>query len=136
MPPGWLHATLTVRGGILLGVNWTRSSDQHMLADILIREIKADKNDAWYEPLLDSCELSFAIDETLNEEEFNKRRKEVLLTLCPLFKQIGEIAKKDKAKKSPSKKWLKLFGQLKKVKTCPRCEEPISSHIKLVTVKR
>jgi hypothetical protein len=136
MPPGWLHATLTVRGGILFSVSWTRSSDHPMLANILIREIKADKNDAWYDPLLDSCGLSFATDGTLNEEEPNKRREEVLRTLCPLFKDIGMIAKKDKTKKSPLREWSKLFSQLNKVKTCPKCKEPVSSHVKLVAVKR
>ena len=135
MPPGWLHATLTVRGGILLGVNWTRSSDRPMLADILVREMKADKDDAWYEPLFDSCSLSFAVEETIDEEKLSMRRKEVLLTLCPLWEQIGEIVRKKK-KKSPSKEWPKLFGHLKKVKICPQCEEPLASHVGLATVKR
>jgi len=38
MPSGWLHATPTVRGGVLLGVNWTRASDLKSVAEIFARE--------------------------------------------------------------------------------------------------
>jgi len=99
---------------------------------------KAEENHAWYEPLFDSCSFDEKLNEGFNEEELVRRPKEVLLTLCPLWEQIVEITRqnKNKKKKSPPKEWPKMLGQLDQFKIHPRCEEPVNSHIKLVTVKR
>jgi hypothetical protein len=60
MPPGWLHATLTVRGGCLLGVNWTRGSDLHIVANIYAREFKADREEVSHQLLLNSGSMAYS----------------------------------------------------------------------------
>ena len=67
MPPGWLHATLTVRGGCLLGVNWTRGSDLPMVANIYAREFKADRKEASHQLLLNSGSMAYSTGNDTDE---------------------------------------------------------------------
>jgi hypothetical protein len=114
MPPGWLHATLTVRSGCLLGVNWTRGSDLHIVANIYAREFKADREEASHQLLLNSGSMAYS---TGNDTD------ELWTVLCPLWSLL-----RDSLKKKPPQEYSKLREHFNRVKVFPGCNKPPASH--------
>jgi hypothetical protein len=114
MPAGWLHATLTVRGGCLLGVNWTRGSDLPMVANIYAREFKADCEEASHQLLLNSGSMACS---TSNDTD------ELWTVLCPLWSLL-----RDSLKKNPPQEYSKLREHSNRAKVCPGCNKPPASH--------
>ncbi|THY45146.1 hypothetical protein D6C99_06528 [Aureobasidium pullulans] len=96
IPSGWLHATLTVKGGILLGVNWTWASDVSTIIDILVQEYRTNPEEASFNPLINSCELAI----------ISKTVKEFLTDLCP---QLGKVRSIFKENKNKPKKCMELI---------------------------
>jgi hypothetical protein len=114
MPPGWLHATLTVRGGCLLGVNWTRGWDLPMVANIYAREFKADREEASHQLLLYSGSMAYS---TGNDTD------ELWTVLCPLWSLL-----RDSLKKKPPQEYSKLRKHSNRAKVCPGSNKPPASH--------
>lgn len=123
MPPGWLHATLTVQAGSLLGINWTCGSDSPVVASIFAREVAADlaagsSQSSWW-PLLETCDISTSA---------STGTEDVLETLCPHWENLGKLVKRNKNAAFPAKEHKEMFKRFKKKRICPGCNQSITSH--------
>lgn len=119
IPAGWLHATMTVRAGSLLGMNWIYGFNLPIVADIFAREFDTDPVEASWRPLLETFFLSITTSTDMNDE---------LRILCPLWGRLGQALKEDKNASFLSKERREKSKRLKGIETCPGCSLPIASH--------
>lgn len=110
IPPGWLHATLSITGGLSPSLSFSSSKSLETSANLLVRDanVSGSVSEVHAKAILESLIMALGSSETRQAQE----------RLCKLYLQLSS------AKTLPAFKALhEMIGQ-----QCPLCEEDWDHH--------
>ena len=113
---GWLHTTLTISGGSLLGTKWMFGLDRPMVAVIFARESRVDAAQTVWWPLLETFVTSINNGSPIRSS---------LQALCPIWGNFKTVSKKHKPSSFHSEERRK---KIKRLEDTGGCGFPLETH--------
>lgn len=115
LPSGCIHATYTLKGGILVGIAWTGAQDLDTIIGIVTKELATDHvSDEQLPPLLQSI-------------------YQALVAKCLTSDALERICAWGVYRLKSNKKIAEILDQIKKAEQpyppCPRCSDSPSKHL-------